>query len=241
MTGMFFTMACLHLLQTCFKHATKDWPKREACKLGRLNTKIPKICRQRIVEDGSTFVIKYMSRKRICYTLLSPVARHPRAVIQRPPWSQAWSTDPKDTTSLCSVGSLRRQLEACHGHGQMGMGWKLLLPYWKNPQVRAGTLEEDFRPPKRCLKWFSKRGALGINELFLDLWQLVLGRFWNQIFGNQAYDPRAPSFWSLSVVKKRDQKLHPSKTMQNPQSHKLNYPPVSFAPMLIPFSYFKSS
>ena len=154
-----------------------------------------------------------MSRNRICYTLLSPVARHPRAVIQRPPWSQAWSTDPKDTTSLCSVGSLRRLLEACHGRPWAdGDGLKDIVTIFGYPQVRAGTLEEDFRPQKRCLKWFSKRGALGINELLLDLWQLVLGRFWNQIFGNQAYDPRAPSFWSLSVVKKRDQKLHPSKT-----------------------------
>ena len=51
-------------------------------------------------------------------------------------------------------------------------------------------------------------GAVGINELLLDLWQLVLGGFWNHIFGNQEYGPRAPSFWSLSVVKKRNQKLH---------------------------------
>ena len=56
------------------------------------------------------------------------------------------------------------------------------------------------------------KGGLGIDELLLDLWQLVLGGFWNQIFGNQAYDPRTPSFWSLSVVKKTHQKLHPSKT-----------------------------
>ena len=77
---------------------------------------------------------------------------------------------------------------------------------------------------------------MGINELLLDLWQLVLGGFWNQIFGNQAYDPRTPSFWSLSVVKKKESK---TAYKQNPQSHKLNYhPPVSFAPMLIPFSYF---
>jgi hypothetical protein len=102
------------------------------------------------------------------------------------------------------------------------------------PQIRAGTLEEDFRPSKRCLKWFSQ-GGLGINELLLDLWQLVLGGFWNQIFRNQAYDdPRTPSFWSLSVVKKRSKIA----SKQNPQSHKLNYLPVSFAPMLIPFSYF---
>jgi hypothetical protein len=48
--------------------------------------------------------------------------------------------------------------------------------------------------------------------LFLDLWQLVLGGFWNQIFGNQAYDPKTPSFWSLSGVKKKESKVHPSKT-----------------------------
>ena len=47
--------------------------------------------------------------------------------------------------------------------------------------------------------------------MMLDLWQLVLGGFWNLILGNQAYDLRTPSFWSLSVVKKRNQKLHPRK------------------------------
>jgi len=72
--------------------------------------------------------------------------------------------------------------------------------------------------------------------LFLDLLQLVLGGFWNQIFGNQAYDPRTPSFWSLSVVKNKGSKIAPK---QSPQSHRLNCPPVSFAPMLIPSSYFK--
>ena len=53
-------------------------------------------------------------------------------------------------------------------------------------KYEQGTLEEDFKPSKRCLKSFSQGGTLGINELLLDLWQLVLGGFWNQLFGNQA-------------------------------------------------------
>ena len=80
-------------------------------------------------------------------------------------------------------------------------------------------------------------GGLGINLMMLDLWQLVLGGFWNLILGNQAYDLRTSSFWSLSVVKKRNQKLHPRKK----QSHRLNCLPVSFAPMLLPSSYFQLS
>ena len=79
-------------------------------------------------------------------------------------------------------------------------------------QVRAGTLEGDFRTPTGGLKSFFQGGALGINLMMSDLWQLVLGGFWNHIFGNQEYDPRTPSFWSLSVVKKRSQQLHLSKT-----------------------------
>ena len=79
-------------------------------------------------------------------------------------------------------------------------------------QVRAGTLEGDFRTPTGGLKLFFQGGALGINLMMSDLWQLVLGGFWNHIFGNQEYDPRTPSFWSLSVVKKRSQQLHRSKT-----------------------------
>jgi hypothetical protein len=84
-------------------------------------------------------------------------------------------------------------------HGSFSDIYNLETGY---PQVRAGTLEENFRPPKRVWNDFP-RGGLGINEWFLDLWQLVLGRFWNQIFGSQAFDPRTPWFWSLSVVKKR--------------------------------------
>ena len=60
------------------------------------------------------------------------------------------------------------------------------------PQVHAGTLEEDFNlfrnlDPKKVSEMIYPGGGLGINELFLDLWQLVLGGFWNQIFGYQAY------------------------------------------------------
>ena len=47
--------------------------------------------------------------------------------------------------------------------------------------------------------------------MMLELWKFVLRGFWNHIMGNQYYDPRTPSFWSLSVVKKRSQKLHLSK------------------------------
>jgi hypothetical protein len=75
----------------------------------------------------------------------------------------------------------------------------------------------------------------GDQRIVLDLFQLVLGEFWNQIFGNQAYDLSTPSFWSLSVVKKMGSK---NASKQNPQSHTLNCPPVSFAPMPIPSSYF---
>jgi len=45
-------------------------------------------------------------------------------------------------------------------------------------------------------------GGLGINLMMLDLWQLVLGGFWNLILEIQAYDLRT-SFWSLSIVKKK--------------------------------------
>ena len=79
-------------------------------------------------------------------------------------------------------------------------------------QLRAGTLEVDSRTPTGVLQSFSQGGALGINLMMLELWQLVLGGFWNHIFGNQEYDPRTLSFWSLSVVKKRDQQLRLSKT-----------------------------
>ena len=48
--------------------------------------------------------------------------------------------------------------------------------------------------------------------MMLEPWQLVLGGFWNHIMGNQENDPRTPSFWSLSVIKKQSQQLHLSKT-----------------------------
>ena len=80
-------------------------------------------------------------------------------------------------------------------------------------------------------------GALGINLMMLDLWQLVLGGFWNLILGIQAYDRLRTSFWSLSIVKKWS-KIAPK---ENPQSHRLNCLPVSFAPMLVPSSYFQVS
>ena len=43
------------------------------------------------------------------------------------------------------------------------------------PQVRAGPLRKDFRLKK-------------VSEIIFP------GGPWNQIFGNQAYDPRTPSF-----------------------------------------------
>ena len=51
------------------------------------------------------------------------------------------------------------------------------------------------------------RGEPGDQRIVLDFWQLVLGGFWNQIFRYQAYDPRTASFWSLSVVKKKEPKI----------------------------------
>ena len=78
-------------------------------------------------------------------------------------------------------------------------------------QLRAGTLEGDSRTPTGVLQSFSQGGALGINLMMLEPSQFVLGGFWNHIMGNQEYDPRTPSFWSLSVGKKRSQQLHLSK------------------------------
>ena len=90
----------------------------------------------------------------------------------------------------------------------------LTLCYRRNVyrQLRAGTLEGDSRTPTGVLQSFSQGGALGINLMMLEPWQLVLGGFWNHIMGNQENDPRTPSFWSLSVIKKQSQQLHLSKT-----------------------------
>ena len=52
---------------------------------------------------------------------------------------------------------------------------------------------------------------------------------------NQAYDPRTPHFMEPFCCQKKASKIA---SKQNPQSHRLNCPPVSFAPMLIPSSYF---
>ena len=79
-------------------------------------------------------------------------------------------------------------------------------------QLRAGNLEGDSRTPTGVLQSFSQGGALGINLMMLEPWQLVLGGFWNHIMGNQENDPRTPSFWSLPVIKKQSQQLHLSKT-----------------------------
>ena len=75
---------------------------------------------------------------------------------------------------------------------------------------------------------FPSGGALGIN-LMLELWKFVLRGFWNHIMGNQYYDPRTPSFWSLSVIKK-NQKVHPD-TTRNSQAH-FFFPSSSFGSML---------
>jgi len=69
-------------------------------------------------------------------------------------------------------------------------------------QLRAGNLEGDSRTPTGVLQSFSQGGALGINFVGLDLWQLVLGGFWNHIMGNQENDPRTPSFWAFLLSKK---------------------------------------
>ena len=78
-------------------------------------------------------------------------------------------------------------------------------------KYEQGPLRKILDPWKRVSEMVFAGGALGINLMMLDLWQLVLGGFWNLILGYQAYDLRTPSFWSLSVVKKRNQKLHPRK------------------------------
>ena len=98
----------------------------------------------------------------------------------------------------------------CEIYKDMQGAIKELIYIWYR-QLRAGTLEGDSRTPT-VLQSFSQGGALGINLMMLEPWQLVLGGFWNHIMGNQENDPRTPSFWSLSVIKKQSQQLHLSKT-----------------------------
>ena len=75
-----------------------------------------------------------------------------------------------------------------------------------------GPLRGILEPLQGFYNHFPRGGALGINLMMLEPWQLVLGGFWNHIMGNQENDPRTPSFWSLSVIKKQSQQLHLSKT-----------------------------
>ena len=95
----------------------------------------------------------------------------------------------------------------------------------KYRQVRAGTLGENCRAPTRYLKWCPKGGAWG-TTLGVRTLAVCFGRVLEQhFFKINENDLWTPSLWSLSV--------------QYPQSHGFNFPPVSFAPMLILSSHFQ--
>jgi hypothetical protein len=83
---------------------------------------------------------------------------------------------------------------------------KLLRTY---PQLRAGTLEEDFKPPKKVTEMIFPGGCPGDQRI---AFRPLAACFGSVLESNQAYNPRTPSFCSLSVVKKRHHTLHPSKT-----------------------------
>ena len=103
---------------------------------------------------------------------------------------------------------------------------KLLRTY---PQLRAGTLEEDFKPPKKVSEMIFPGGCPGDQRI---AFRPLAACFGSVLESNQAYNPRTPSLCSLSVVKKKASHIA---SKQNPQSHRLNCPPVSHA---IPSSYF---
>jgi hypothetical protein len=74
---------------------------------------------------------------------------------------------------------------------------KLLRTY---PQLRAGTLEEDFKPPKKVTEMIFPGGCPGDQRI---AFRPLAACFGSVLESNQAYNPRTPSFCSLSVVKKK--------------------------------------
>ena len=106
--------------------------------------------------------------------------------------------------------------------------FKLLLQY---PQVRAGTLEGDFRTPKRFLEWFYQGGGPGDQ---LDDVRTLRVCFWRVLESYLLTSRKHLYFGTCLLAKNGIKNCIPTKTSISVAQLSA----CSFASMRIPSSYF---